>query len=330
MSQQEEMLARMATILEARLALDESLGVTHLSVAPEIIGLTPPAKRPHPKPQPHEPIAPIASAAPIVSSLPAAAPSKEQTAPEAGQLRSSGQTDTPKLPDSFAMAPAAPQNAMRPQSTQTAKSKSEIEQSEPQHLGSEQKLEAIKPLCQKALGCEECNLSHFRSQVVFGEGNLDADLMFIGQAPGREEDLQGRPFIGADGEMLTDIIQKGMKIKRADVYMTTIVKCRPQGNRKPEEQEVNTCLQYLDEQINIVKPKIIITVGLNAANFLTGQNLTVNQMIGVWQEYKDIPVMPILNTSYLLRQRRHLGRGNDYDKMTWMHIQQVMRRLDNA
>ena len=112
-----------------------------------------------------------------------------------------------------------------------------------------------------AASCTKCPLHETRNSVVFGVGNTEADLMFIGEAPGADEDRQGEPFVGRAGQLLTDIIVKGMKLKREDVYIANVLKCRPPGNRNPEADEVETCSPYLVRQIELIQPKVIVALG---------------------------------------------------------------------
>jgi DNA polymerase len=203
-----------------------------------------------------------------------------------------------------------------------------LEQSQPQQTGAAERLAAIEPLCQKALSCRDCDLCQKRRQVVFGEGSLDARILFICEAPGREEDLQGRPFVGPAGGLLTEVIEKGMKISRGETYLTTIVKCRPPGNRELHPQEIECCSHYLKQQLAIIEPEVIIAVGGVAAGILTSQSCSIEHLRGVWHEYEGLPLMPVYHTSFLLRQRRHNG-GNrtQYDRILWQDIKLVMNRL---
>ncbi|MCA9435730.1 MAG: uracil-DNA glycosylase, partial [Candidatus Omnitrophica bacterium] len=149
--------------------------------------------------------------------------------------------------------------------------------------------------------CEECRLCQGRTNLVYGVGNPDADLMFIGEGPGRDEDLQGEPFVGRAGKLLTDMIQKGMKIRREDVYIANIVKCRPPDNRNPEPDEMEACLPNLIEQVRIVDPKIIVCLGATAVKGLLKERMGITKLRGNWRTFEGIPVMPTLHPAYLLR-----------------------------
>ncbi|MBP5233180.1 MAG: uracil-DNA glycosylase [Planctomycetes bacterium] len=177
------------------------------------------------------------------------------------------------------------------------------------------------------MGCQKCGLCQTRRQVVFGEGSLDARLMFVSEAPGRDEDFLGRPFVGTSGELLTDIIEKGMRVRREDVFITNVLKCRPPGNRDPLPEEIAACLPCLERQVAIVRPRIIVAVGRVAANILTGQNAAPGELRGKWFAWRDVPLTAIYHPSFLLRMRRSEGRGNRYDRETWADVQMIMRKL---
>jgi DNA polymerase len=159
--------------------------------------------------------------------------------------------------------------------------------------------------------CTRCGLAAGRSRIVFGDGRPDADLMFIGEGPGQEEDRRGLPFVGRAGELLTQMIEKGLGIARADVYICNIVKCRPPNNRTPLESEVAACRPFLDGQIAAVRPKVIVALGKPAASLLMGRDVAITRVRGTWHSYLGIPLMPTLHPAYILRQytpenRRHV------------------------
>ena len=193
--------------------------------------------------------------------------------------------------------------------------------------GSAEKIRQLEELSTRISDCVGCVLSQGRRLAVCGEGFVDADIAFVASAPGREEDNRGRNFQGAAGQLLTDIIEKGMKIPREGVYLTSIVKCRPPGNRSLFEIEIDACRSYFAEEIKIVAPKFIIAVGGAAANILTRQQSPIEQLRGIWYEYAGIPLMPIYHPSFLLRQRRKLGHSNEFVRQTWQDIKQVLGRL---
>jgi uracil-DNA glycosylase family 4 len=168
--------------------------------------------------------------------------------------------------------------------------------------------------------CVRCKLSEHRKSLVFGEGNPDARLMFIGEAPGKEEDLQGRPFVGEAGTLLTRLIEK-MGLKRGDVYIANIIKCRPPMNRDPEEDEVGSCRSFIERQIALIRPEVIVTLGRIALKTLMeNPRLKISEARGRFTEYMGIPVMPTFHPAYLLR--------NPKDKwLTWSDMQKVMHKL---
>jgi uracil-DNA glycosylase family 4 len=154
-----------------------------------------------------------------------------------------------------------------------------------------------------ALGeCTRCRLWEGRTKIVFGVGNPDADILFVGEGPGAEEDRQGIPFVGRAGELLTAMIEKGLEIPRSEVYICNIVKCRPPGNRTPLADEVSTCRPFLDGQIAAVRPRVIVALGKPAASLLLGRDIAITRVRGTWHEYRGIPLMPTLHPAYVLRQ----------------------------
>lgn len=154
-----------------------------------------------------------------------------------------------------------------------------------------------------ALGeCTRCALHEGRNRIVFGAGNPDADLVFVGEGPGEQEDLQGLPFVGPAGELLTQMIERGLGISRRSVYICNIVKCRPPRNRTPLPDEVHTCRAFLDGQIDAVRPKVIVTLGKPATSLLLGRDVSITRVRGVWQEYRGIALMPTFHPAFVLRQ----------------------------
>lgn len=171
--------------------------------------------------------------------------------------------------------------------------------------------------------CRRCRLAGGRTQIVFGVGNPRARLMFVGEGPGRDEDLKGEPFVGRAGMLLTDIIEKGMRLSRADVYICNVVKCRPPDNRNPEPDEVEACSPFLRRQIALVKPEAIVALGKFAAQTLLETKTPIMRLRGNWFAYEGVPLMPTLHPAYLLR--------NPGDKkLVWQDIKQVMSRLGLA
>ena len=158
----------------------------------------------------------------------------------------------------------------------------------------------LSQLALLAKPCTRCQLAKWRTQVVFGTGNASADLMFVGEAPGRDEDLQGEPFVGRAGQLLTDII-KAMKLTRDDVYIANVIKCRPPENRNPEPEELDACRPYIRRQVELIRPRVIVTLGRFALQSLTEKGYAISSVRGQWLEYNGIKVMPTFHPAYLLR-----------------------------
>jgi len=168
--------------------------------------------------------------------------------------------------------------------------------------------------------CVRCKLHKGRTSIVFGEGDPKAVIVFVGEGPGQEEDEQGRPFVGAAGQLLTDIIVKGMKLKRGDVYICNIVKCRPPGNRNPEPDEIEACEPFLIKQLQAIKPKIIVGLGNVAVKTLLKTKEGITSLRGKWHEYQGIKLMPTFHPAYLLR--------NPADKaLVWEDIKKVIAEM---
>jgi uracil-DNA glycosylase family 4 len=190
------------------------------------------------------------------------------------------------------------------------------------------KVAAFAELQQRVMACVKCaNLASSRKNVVFGVGSIDAQLMFVGEAPGADEDTQGEPFVGKAGQLLTKIIQT-MGLQRGDVYIANILKCRPDtpgetsGNRKPTPEEMQTCIPYLHEQIDLIRPKVLVALGGTAVTGLLGETLGITKLRGNWQTYRGIPLMPTFHPSYLLR-----NQGLKEKRQIWEDMLQVMEKL---
>ncbi|MCX8109059.1 MAG: uracil-DNA glycosylase, partial [Verrucomicrobiae bacterium] len=192
----------------------------------------------------------------------------------------------------------------------------------------EGKRAALEELHKRVLGCQKCkHLAESRRNVVFGVGNPAARLVFVGEAPGLEEDEQGEPFVGKAGQLLTRIIQT-MGLRREEVYICNILKCRPDtpgrsaGNRKPTPTEMATCLPYLLEQLRIIKPEVIVALGATAVEGLFGKTDGISKIRGQWLEFEGIPVMPTYHPAYLLR-----AQSAEEKRKVWEDMLQVMERL---
>ena len=167
--------------------------------------------------------------------------------------------------------------------------------------------------------CTRCRLSKGRKQIVFGVGNIDADIMFVGEGPGADEDEQGEPFVGRAGQLLNNMIT-AMGIKREDVYIANVVKCRPPGNRTPERDECDTCGPFLMQQIETVKPKIVVALGAVAAKYLLGINDSMTNLRGRFYDFKDTKLAVTYHPAYLLRDPRQKAEA-------WKDLQMVMKYL---
>ena len=175
---------------------------------------------------------------------------------------------------------------------------------------------AIEEVRDELGDCTRCKLHENRKTIVFGSGNPHADIVFVGEGPGADEDEQGLPFIGRAGKKLTEIIEKGMKLNRErDTYICNIVKCRPPKNRDPEADEITACNPFLIKQLQAIRPKAIIALGKPAASTLLGRTVPIMKERGNWYEYEGIPLMLTLHPAYLLRAYTLENRRNVMDDM---------------
>jgi len=173
--------------------------------------------------------------------------------------------------------------------------------------------------------CTRCRLCEGRTKIVFGDGDPAADLMFVGEGPGQNEDRQGLPFVGRAGELLTQMIEKGLELPRSEVYICNVVKCRPPNNRTPLPDEVATCSRFLDGQIAAVKPRVIVALGKPAASLLLGRDVPITKVRGTWHDYKGIPLMPTLHPAYILRQYTRENR-----RLVWEDLKAALARCREA
>jgi uracil-DNA glycosylase len=187
----------------------------------------------------------------------------------------------------------------------------------------------LEPIRTRVSVCVKCpHLARTRTQTVFGVGNPDAELMFIGEAPGADEDRRGEPFVGRAGQLLTKIIET-MGFKRSDVYIANVLKCRPDmppnssGNRPPTPVEMETCLPYLAEQIDIIQPKVLVALGATAVEGLLGTRGVMRELRGKWHSHQDTPLMITYHPSYLLR-----NQAPSEKRKVWEDMLQVLERLD--
>lgn len=180
--------------------------------------------------------------------------------------------------------------------------------------------ETLQQLRDNIGDCRRCELSQGRSHIVFGVGNPDADLVFVGEAPGRDEDIKGEPFVGKAGQLLTRIIS-AMGLTRDDVYICNVIKCRPPDNRDPLLAEIEMCEPFLKEQLRIIKPRAICALGSFASQTLLKSEMKISRLRGQFHDYYGIPLMPTYHPSYLLR-------NENAKRDVWEDIKMVMELLD--
>ena len=187
-------------------------------------------------------------------------------------------------------------------------------------IRSSSKSRALMQLRSEIGDCTRCKLHPHRKNLVFGSGNPESRLMFVGEAPGQEEDLQGLPFVGKAGQLLTKII-KAMGYERNEVYIANILKCRPPRNRNPEPDEISTCQPFLLKQVEIIRPTVICALGTFSAQTLLGTNERISRLRGRFHDYFGVKLMPTYHPAYLLR--------NPQDKrLVWEDLKLVMKELE--
>ncbi len=179
---------------------------------------------------------------------------------------------------------------------------------------------ALKMIREDIGDCTRCRLHKGRTKLVFGVGNINAELMFVGEGPGADEDAQGEPFVGRAGQLLNNMIS-AMGLKREDVYIANVVKCRPPGNRTPEKDECDTCSPFLMRQIDVIRPKVIVALGAVAAKNLLAMNDSMANLRGRWYDFRDSKLLVTYHPAYLLRDPRQ-------KKEAWKDLQMVMKYLD--
>lgn len=256
--------------------------------------------------------------------MPAIDPVKRYESPAPMTSGTSAQNGgrTPKAP---ARAPAARPEIAPPSPGQSLKVLP-LAQAAPLEgavLPTEQKRRLLEEMdLNEVRGCVKCRLSRTRTHTVFGEGDPDAKIFFIGEGPGENEDETGRPFVGKAGNLLTKMIT-GMGLTREQVFITNIVKCRPPGNRVPMPDEVAACTPYLIRQLEIIRPKVIVTLGLPAAKYMLGNpKMSMGSVRGRWQDWRGIKLMPTYHPSYVLRTYTPEVR-----RMVWDDLKAVMKEV---
>jgi DNA polymerase len=173
--------------------------------------------------------------------------------------------------------------------------------------------ERLRAIREELGDCQRCRLAGGRKTIVFGQGSPGAELMFVGEAPGAEEDEQGLAFVGRAGRLLTDIIEKGLRMKREDVWIGNVLKCRPPKNRNPEADEILSCQPFLEAQIRAIQPKVIVALGKFAAHWLLKTAVPITRLRGQLGEWEGIPAMPTYHPAYLLRNPR--GKKDVWEDM---------------
>lgn len=180
-------------------------------------------------------------------------------------------------------------------------------------------LNALEDLREFVGDCKKCKLCQCRTNLVFGEGSPEARLVFVGEGPGREEDLAGRPFVGEAGRLLNRIIT-AMGLKREQVYICNVVKCRPPDNRDPEEDEVEACIPFLKKQLSLIRPEVICTLGRVAGQCLLGAEFKITRERGKWYSFMDTPLMPTYHPAYLLR-------NPSAKRQVWEDVRKIMKHM---
>jgi DNA polymerase len=251
------------------------------------------------------------------------------------ELKARGVRYVTVSPESLAALSQAPQKIAAPAASVSTSAKMPATQVTPPPLRAQAlattdptKAAAFAELRSRALVCVRCpNLASSRKNVVFGVGNIETELMFVGEAPGADEDAQGEPFVGKAGQLLTKIIQT-MGLSRDTVYIANILKCRPDtpgqtaGNRKPTSEEMATCIPYLHEQIDLIQPKVLVALGGTAVEGLLGKTMGIMKLRGNWQTYRGIPLMPTYHPAYLLR-----NQAMSEKRRVWEDMLAVMEKL---
>ena len=179
--------------------------------------------------------------------------------------------------------------------------------------------ESLEELEHFLSNCDRCKLSKARKTIVFGEGSPHAKLVFVGEAPGVEEDIAGKPFVGAAGKLLTDVV-KAMGLTRDEVYICNVIKCHPPHNRDPQPDEIEMCFPFLQNQISLIKPEVICTIGRIPAQSLIDSDFKITRGRGQWHSFMDIPVMPTYHPAYLLRYPQA-------KRQVWDDVQKIMKKL---
>ncbi|HVA77341.1 MAG TPA: uracil-DNA glycosylase [Candidatus Binataceae bacterium] len=236
------------------------------------------------------------------------------------QLREEGMDGLPATErrPAPAPAPAAAQSVSAPATAQAAVAPRSLAMFS-KYPGLE-KTESLEVLREFIGDCRRCKLWGLRKNLVFGVGNPNAELMFIGEGPGAEEDARGEPFVGRAGQLLTDIIERGMGMTRGEVYICNVIKCRPPDNRNPEPDEVASCEPFMMRQIELVKPRVIVGLGTFAVQAVLKLKTPISKLRGNWHDVGGVRMMPTFHPAYLLRNPGE-------KRLVWQDVQMVLKEL---
>jgi DNA polymerase len=222
-----------------------------------------------------------------------------------------------RLPTSRSLPPVAPTAPSPPKAPAASAAPAAVVPSAEPGVATAGSREALR----EAIGhSPRCKRAGHRTNLAFGVGSPTARLMFVGEGPGADEDARGEPFVGRAGQLLTEIITKGMRLQRAEVYIANVIKCRPPGNRNPEPDEVESCEPFLLRQVELIRPEVIVALGKFAAQTLLRTKTPITQLRGRWFDYHGIKLMPTFHPAYLLRNPGE-------KRLVWQDIQQVMAAL---
>ena len=228
---------------------------------------------------------------------------------------------TPPIVEAMPVRLAAPQPSAAPPPRPPARALGSAPAPSPDlpFLGSAPQVFSLPQIRDDLGDCRRCKLSAGRTNIVFGVGNPKAELVFVGEGPGADEDRLGEPFVGAAGQLLDKMIA-AMGLARRDVYICNVVKCRPPGNRNPEPDEIAACSPFLRRQIAAIHPKVVVALGKFAAQFLLSDTTPITRLRGRWREYDGVPLMPTFHPAYLLRSPGEKGKA-------WEDLKAVVKAL---
>ena len=245
------------------------------------------------------------------------APASEESAPEPA-VSAAPVSESARTPEPSATIPAIEENVIPRRITVSDQPVPPLLSFGP-ILPAKQRQTALEAVRELIGDCQRCQLAQGRNKLVFGVGDPNAQLMFVGEGPGADEDMQGEPFVGRAGQLLNNMIG-AMGLKREQVYIANIVKCRPPQNRKPEPDEARTCLPFLERQIEIVRPRVLVALGATAATYLLGARGSIGAMRGRIHDYRGIQTVVTYHPAYLLRDPTQ-------KKEAWKDLQMAMAAI---